>query len=157
MARKRAAGRSTGERPAHPSAKRLADPPPAKQRGAGAATVAEYIRTAPVDARPVLRKLAAAVRATARGAEESISYGMPFYSFRGETGVEGRLCYFTLQRGEVRVYFRPRDLEPYADDVARYRSSSSALHFSLESPIPLELIRRIVEGAVRRHAAQAKA
>ena len=116
-----------------------------------AGSVDQYIRAAPVGARAALRKVRAAIRKAAPGADESISYGMPFYGYPGEAGIDRRLCYFGLQRTSLRLYFRPRDLEPHTERIAEYRTSGSALRFPLDRPIPIPLIQRLVRDAVRRH------
>jgi uncharacterized protein YdhG (YjbR/CyaY superfamily) len=116
-------------------------------------TVDQYIRAAPIELQPVLRKVRLAIQQAAPDSVESISYGMPFYSFRGEVGIERRLCYFGIQGTNLRLYFRPRDLEPHAQEIARYRSSKSALRFSVDEPIPRQLVKKIVSGADQRHRA----
>jgi len=120
-----------------------------------AGSVDQYIRAAPVEARAVLRKVRAAIREAAPDADESISYGMPFYGYPGEVGIDRRLCYFGLRRTSLRLYFRPRDLEPHTERIAGYRTSGSALRFPLDRPIPIPLIQRLVRDAVRRHRAGA--
>lgn len=118
-----------------------------------AASVDRYIRAAPVQVQSVLRRLRAAIREAAPDAEESISYGMPFYSYKGEAGVERRLCYFALQRGSIGLFLRPKDLNPHAESIAKYRSTKSALRFPIDRPIPLALVKKLVRDAVRRHRA----
>lgn len=118
-----------------------------------AKTVDQYIRAAPVEAQAVLRKVRAAIREAAPDADESISYGMPFYSYKGEVGIERRLCYFGLQRESLGFFLRPKDLEPYAEKIAEYKSTKSTLRFPLKKPIPLPLIKKLVRDACRRHGA----
>jgi len=118
-----------------------------------AKNVDQYILSAPVETRIVLRKVREAVREAAPDADESISYGLPFYSYKGEVGIEGRLCYFGIQRAGLGFYLRPKDLDPHAKLIAKYASTKSALLFPLDKPIPLPLIKRLVRDAVRRHLA----
>lgn len=49
-------------------------------------TVAEYIAHAPAVAQPKLRELRAAFQAAVPTAEESISWGIPFYKLQGPLG-----------------------------------------------------------------------
>jgi uncharacterized protein YdhG (YjbR/CyaY superfamily) len=121
--------------------------PPAKN-------VDHYIRFAPIETQAALKKVRAAIRKAAPDADESISYGMPFYSYKGETGVERRLCYFGLQRASIGLFLRPRDLEPHAEQIAPYKSTKSALRFPLSEPIPIPLIQKLVRDAHRRHRAR---
>ncbi|TLX99039.1 MAG: DUF1801 domain-containing protein, partial [Thaumarchaeota archaeon] len=59
-------------------------------------SVDEYIAAARKEVQPKLREIRTAIREVAPDALESISYGMPFYSYKGEQGFKGRLCYFGL-------------------------------------------------------------
>jgi uncharacterized protein YdhG (YjbR/CyaY superfamily) len=117
-----------------------------------AKSVDQYIRVAPVAAQAVLRKVRAAILEVAPDADESISYGMPFYSYKGEVGIERRLCYFGLQRANLALYLRPKDLEPHAERIAKYRSTKSTLRFPLDQPVPL--LKQLVRHAVRKHEAR---
>lgn len=116
--------------------------------------VDEYIRAAPAGTRAVLTRVRSAIRAAAPDAEESISYGMAFYSYKGETGIDRRLCYLGHRGRSVVFYFRPMDLEPHAKELAAYRSAKSALRFSVDQPIPIPLIKKLVRSAERRHRAR---
>jgi uncharacterized protein YdhG (YjbR/CyaY superfamily) len=118
-----------------------------------ARTVDQYIRFAPVEAQRVLRSLRTAIREAAPDADEGISYGIPFYSYKGEVGVERRLCYFQVRKAHIALFFRPKDLEPHSERIAKYRSAKSALRFSLSAPIPIPLVKRLVRDADRRHRA----
>ena len=113
--------------------------------------VDRYIRAAPAETQAVLKRVRAAIRAAAPDADESISYGMPFYGYKGEVGVERRLCYFGIQRGGLGLLLRPKDLDPHAKEIVAYRRTKSALRFPLDAPIPIELIEKLVRDAVRRH------
>jgi uncharacterized protein YdhG (YjbR/CyaY superfamily) len=118
---------------------------------AAAKSVDQYIRVAPVATQAVLREVRAAILEAAPDADESISYGMPFYSYKGEVGVERRLCYFGLQGANLTLYFRPKDLDPHAERIAKYRSTRSALRFPLVRPVPVPLLKQLVRDAVRQH------
>jgi uncharacterized protein YdhG (YjbR/CyaY superfamily) len=114
-----------------------------------------YIAAAPPDVQPKLRELRAAIREVAPDAVESISYGMPYYSFKGESGFESRLCYFALRKTSVAFYLRPPVIEKHADEVAEYRSTKSALRIPLNRPLPVPLIKKLVKDAKTKHEAGA--
>jgi uncharacterized protein YdhG (YjbR/CyaY superfamily) len=109
-----------------------------------------YIAAAPEKLRPKLREVRAAIREVAPDAIESISYGMPYYSFEGETGIKGRLCYFALLKTSVGFYLRPPVIDEHRGEVAEYRSTKSALQIPLNRPIPVALIKRLVRDAKKR-------
>jgi uncharacterized protein YdhG (YjbR/CyaY superfamily) len=118
-----------------------------------AGPIEQYISAAPTRVQRRLRAVRAAIRAGAPGTDETISYGMPFYSYKGESGIRGRLCYFGYRNTDVRFYMRPRDLEPHMDRVAPHLTTKSALRFPVDGPIPISLIEDLVREAARRHAA----
>ncbi len=91
----------------------------------------------------------------APAADESISYGMPFYSFEGEKGFKARLCYFGLAKSKKKIVFytRPVYLEEYKEEVQPYLTTKLALQFSLDQPIPVSLIKKIVRNGKRKHQA----
>ncbi len=60
--------------------------------------VDSYISEAPKELRGKLKELRAAIRTTAPGAEERISYGMPYYSYKG------RLAYFAAYKNHIGLY-----------------------------------------------------
>jgi uncharacterized protein YdhG (YjbR/CyaY superfamily) len=115
--------------------------------------VDEYIAGAPKEARPKLEQVRAAIREVAPDATESISYGMPFYSYKGEQGFKGRLVYFGLLKGRIALYMRPQDFEGHMSEVAKYMTTKSALHFPLGETLPVPLIKKLVRAAIRRHGA----
>ncbi len=118
-----------------------------------AKNVDEYIATTPREIQPKLRQIRAAIKEVAPDAVESISYGMPFYSYKAEVGFKGRFIYFGLLKSSIALYMRPQDLEPYMSEVAEYKSTKSALQFPLVQAPPVPLIKRLVREAMKRHYA----
>jgi uncharacterized protein YdhG (YjbR/CyaY superfamily) len=118
-----------------------------------AKNVDEYIAGAVKEAQPKLRQVRAAIREVAPEAVESISYGMPFYSYKGEVGFKNRLVYFGLQKSRLVFYMRPQDLEEPVNALAEYKSTKSALWFPLDQAIPVSLIKKLVKNAMTRHEA----
>jgi len=113
-----------------------------------------FIEDAPRDIRPKLREIRAAIRRMAPKAVESMSYGMPFYSFEGESGFNARLCYFGLLKKGIVFYTRPRFLDEIEAQVKPYRSTKSALHFRSDEPIPTKLIEKLVRYGLQAHRAE---
>jgi uncharacterized protein YdhG (YjbR/CyaY superfamily) len=113
-----------------------------------------YIAAAPKAVQAKLREVRAAIREVAPDAVESMSYGIPFYSFEGVSGIEGRLVYFGLLKTDVGLYLRPPVLEEHRDELAGYKTTKSALKIPLDMPIPVALIQRLVLDAKRRHEAR---
>jgi uncharacterized protein YdhG (YjbR/CyaY superfamily) len=112
-------------------------------------SVDEYLTAAPKEARPKLREVRAAIREVAPNAVESISYGMPFYSYKGKQGIKGRLCYFGLLKGNIGFYLRPPVIEEHMDELAEYARTKSALKFPLDNTMPVQLIKKLVRARMR--------
>jgi uncharacterized protein YdhG (YjbR/CyaY superfamily) len=117
-------------------------------------SVHAYVAAAPREARPKLRQVRAAIRGAAPDAVESISYRMAFYSFKGEEGINGRLCYFGLHRAYIGLYLRPPVIEEHMDELAGYETTKSALHLPLDRPVPVSLIKKLIRDGIRRHGAR---
>lgn len=125
------AGRST-------STSTTRKPPPA--------TPEAYIASQPKAAQPYLRRLRAAIKEVAPGAEERISYGIVGYFY------PTRLVYFGGAARHVALY-------PAGDakDLEKYLYGASTLRFPLDEPLPLAKIKALVRARVReRDAAPAK-
>ena len=112
-----------------------------------------YIESAPKEVQSRLREVRSAIKEAAPDASESISYGMPFYSFKGESGFEARLCYFGILKSKKKIVFytRPTFLEEHTDEAKPFMTTKSALQFSLDRPIQIRLIKKIVRNGVRKH------
>jgi uncharacterized protein YdhG (YjbR/CyaY superfamily) len=119
--------------------------PPARAARSSAA-VTRYIAAAPVAARPVLRRIRAAIRAAAPCAEELISYRMPAYRM-------GRvLVYFAAYKAHIGLYPPVRGEDALARACAPYAGPKGNLRFPLDRPVPVALIARIVRTRVRAAA-----
>lgn len=106
-----------------------------------------YIAAAPARARPLLRQLRRTIREAAPGAEESISYKMPYYAYHG------RLIYFALMRDWVGLYALGGATQRYAKELAPYLSGVSTARFPLAKPLPAALVRKIVRLRVAENLA----
>ena len=113
-------------------------------------TVDAYIAAAPPKARGRLREIRRVIRAAAPGATETISYRMPYYSYRG------RLIYFSVMRDWVGLYMLGGAKKKYAKELAPYLSGVSTARFPLDKPIPAALVRKIVKLRVAENTERAR-
>ena len=117
----------------------------------GSQQVAAYIAAAPARARPLLRQLRRIVKTSAPGAEERLSYRMPYYAYHG------RLAYFAAFRNHVSFFVMVRDKRAFVEQMKPYRVSPSTLRFAFDRPIPASLVKRLVKARVRElEAAKAR-
>ncbi len=103
------------------------------------ASVDEYIATFPEDVRDVLDQLRCTIRQAAPGAEEVIKYRIPTFVFHGN------LVHFAAFKNHVGFYPTPSAIEALKERLSEYQWAKGSVQFPLEKPMPLELIRSIVE------------
>ena len=113
-----------------------------------------YIAAAPEEVQPKLREVRAVIREVAPDAVESISYGMPFYSYKGQSGYKGRLFYFALFREHIGLFLLPPIIEEHKEELAKYETTKSSLHLPLNKPIPISLIKKLLRDGLKKHEAR---
>jgi uncharacterized protein YdhG (YjbR/CyaY superfamily) len=89
--------------------------------------------------RVVLEQLRATVRAAAPEATEAIKYAMPTFV------QHGNLVHFAAFKNHIGFYPAPSGIEAFKADLAVHDQSKGAIRFAFGTPIPLELIARIVK------------
>jgi len=110
--------------------------------------VDEYIAHAPKDIQDKLRELRKLIKETAPDAEEKISYGMPYY------GYKGRLAYFAYFKNHIGLYAMPPVLHELENDLKKYRTATATIHFPLDEALPSELIKKLVKAGMRNNEAK---
>jgi uncharacterized protein YdhG (YjbR/CyaY superfamily) len=106
-------------------------------------SITEYINAAPREARKKLREMRACIRACAPGAEESLKWGMPAFSYRRI------LVTFAAFQHHIGFYPTPSAVRAFAKDLSRYATAEASIQFPLKKPLPLALIRKITAFRVR--------
>jgi uncharacterized protein YdhG (YjbR/CyaY superfamily) len=64
--------------------------------------------------------------------------------------------HFAAMKHHIGLYPTPRGVEPFAQELAPYKTSKGSIQFPFGTPLPRDLIRRIVEKRVRDNTAAAK-
>jgi uncharacterized protein YdhG (YjbR/CyaY superfamily) len=108
-------------------------------------TVDEYIAQAPKEVQEKLQELRAVIRSTAPGAEERISYGMPYYEYKG------RLVYFQLWKKHIGFYVPTPVVEEHKSELKGYETTKATVRFPLDEKLPLALIKKLVQARVRKN------
>ncbi len=116
----------------------------------GSEFVAAYIAAAPRKAQPMLRQLRRAIIASAPQAAEGISYGMPYYSYRG------RLVYFAAFTNHVSLFVPGRVVRTHATELKKFKTSAATIQFPIGTKVPVTLIRRLVKARARENEASRK-
>jgi uncharacterized protein YdhG (YjbR/CyaY superfamily) len=118
----------------------------------GFQSVDEYIATFPEDVRASLEAIRATIKASAPGAEERISYQMPSFH------LNGYLVYYAAWKKHIAFYPASGGVtEAFKDELAKYDIEKGTVRFSLNEPVPLELISKIVQFRVAENLGKPKA
>ena len=108
-----------------------------------------YIDGLPEARREPMRQLREAIRAAAPDAEEVITYRMPGFRAHGTflVSYDAFKAHYSLFPASQAV------IDGLGDEVAPHVKGRGTLQFAAAKPLPLDLIRRIVEIRVRENAA----
>jgi uncharacterized protein YdhG (YjbR/CyaY superfamily) len=106
-------------------------------------TIREYINAAPAELREKLIQLHECIRAAAPGAEESLKWGMPAYSY------QKILVTFALFKRHIGFYPMPSAIKAFAKEIAKYNTAKGSIQFPLDKPLPLTLIKKIIRFRVK--------
>ena len=119
--------------------------------GNPAKDVDAYIAAAPAKMQKSLRAMRAMVRAAAPAAEETISYGMPAYRYRGQlvffAAFEEHCSFFPGSKGILRTF--SRELKPFD-------ASGGTIRFTPGKPLPAALVTKIVKKRLKENELRAK-
>jgi uncharacterized protein YdhG (YjbR/CyaY superfamily) len=113
-----------------------------------AKNVDAYIASAPKEVRGKLTELRAAIKSAAPKAEEKISYGMPYYSYKG------RLAYFSYAKHHIGLYAMPPIVQDHAKELKKYKTATATIRFPLNEKLPIALIKKLVRAGVRNNDAK---
>ena len=107
------------------------------------ATIDEYIRAAPTEAQAKLREMRDCIRAAAPGAQESLKWSMPAFSYHRI------LVTFAAFKRHIGFYPTPSAIKAFAKDLARFKTGEGSVQFPLDQPLPLTLIRKMTAFRVK--------
>jgi len=109
-------------------------------------TVDEYIAVAPLKEHHVLESLRQTIKAAAPEAEETISYRIPTYKYKGP------LVHFaTFKDHNSFIVINKSVLETFQKELEDYTTSGTTIHFSSENPLPEELVKKIVKERMKQN------
>ena len=101
--------------------------------------ITDYILQFPADVQQKLNELRTARLEIVPNATEKIAYGIPtFY-------VSGNLVHFAAYKHHIGFYPASSGIDAFREELAPYKLSRGTVQFPLDQPLPMELIRRIVQ------------
>ena len=114
----------------------------------GTRAVDAYIQSAGGVARKKLQEVRSAIREVAPEARESISYGIPYYDYKG------RLAWFGLHTNHIGLYLRPPIIQKHRKELEGYVTTISAVHLPLDREIPVPLVKKLVRARMKINEAE---
>lgn len=106
--------------------------------------VDEYIALSPKEVQDKLKELREIIKSTAPKAEEYISYGMPYYYYKG------RLVYFGLSKKHIGLYIPTPIIEEHKSELKRYETTKATIRFPLDERLPAMLIKKLVKARINK-------
>jgi uncharacterized protein YdhG (YjbR/CyaY superfamily) len=113
-------------------------------------TIDEYILEFPPEIQEILRTIRKVIKESAPDAQEKISYQMPAFV------LHGNLVYFAAWKNHIGFYPTPSSTEAFKDELLKYKVAKGTIQFSLQEPIPYELISKIVKFRVAENIKRAE-
>ncbi|UKJ06091.1 iron chaperone [Solitalea lacus] len=109
-------------------------------------TIDEYISQCPENIQLILSQIRELIKKTVPDAEEAISYGIPTFKLNGRN-----LIHFAGYKKHIGMYPAPREHVAFKDTLKSYKGGKGTVQFSLNQPLPIELIIEIVKYRVAKN------
>lgn len=107
--------------------------------------VESYIKTAPKEVQGKLKELRRIIKKTVPQAQEKLSYGMPYYSYKG------RLAYFAFAQKHIGLYIPAPVLQEYAQELKQYSTAKATVRFPLDKKLPTKLIEQLIKARMKKN------
>lgn len=111
-------------------------------------TIDEYISLFPEEVQRILNELRQTIKDAAPEAEETINYQIPTFA------LHGNLVHFAAFENHIGFYPTPSGMEAFKKELSGYKGAKGSVQFPIREPLPLPLIRRIVEYRVKENVAR---
>ena len=110
-----------------------------------------YIAAFPEDVQGILKKIRTTIHNAAPDAEETINYGIPTFTLKGN------LVHFAGFKKHIGFYPTPTGIEKFKKELSVYEGAKGSVQFPLDKPIPYGLISKIVKFRVKENLERAAA
>jgi uncharacterized protein YdhG (YjbR/CyaY superfamily) len=108
--------------------------------------VDEYLAGVPEPARSTLNKMRAAIRsAVPRDATETISYGIPAFKHKRV------LVWFAAFSNHCSLFPTASIIEEFKNQLKGFSTSKGTIHFPIDKPLPLALVKKLVKARVAQN------
>ena len=111
-------------------------------------TIDEYIALFPAEIQNILEEIRKTISKAAPEAIEAIRYAMP--TFR----LNGNMVHFASFKKHIGFYPTPSGISKFSQELEKYNTSKGSVQFSLDKPIPYDLISEMVRFRVTEQKAK---
>ncbi len=112
--------------------------------------IESYIAGFPKEVQAILEQVRATIKKAAPEAEETISYGIPAFKLNGKP-----LVYFAGYKNHIGLYATPTGHAKFEKELAEYKQGKGSVQFPIHTPMPLNLITKIIKFRVQENLAKA--
>jgi len=113
-------------------------------------TVEEYLSFLPSKTRDIVETVRRTVKKAAPQARELISYNMPAIE------LNGILVYYAAHKNHIGFYPTPSGIDAFREELSVYEGAKGSVKFPIDQPLPLRLIKSIVEFRVMENMEKVK-
>lgn len=114
-------------------------------------TVDDYLAPLPEEVRDALSRLRKLIMAAAPGAEETMSYRVPTYKYKGP------LVGFAAFKDHCSFFaMSPAVMEAYKRELKGYYTSKGTIRFTVDKPLPAALVKKLVRARIKENEAHLK-
>jgi len=109
-----------------------------------------YISTAPKESQTKLNQLRSIIKKSAPQAVEKISYGMPYYAYKG------RLAYFSAWKTHIGLYIPSPTIAEHQSELAGYETTKATIRLPLDQKLPVSLIQKLIKARAKTNEGRGK-
>ena len=110
----------------------------------------EYIASFPKDTQKLLEQVRVTIRKAAPEAEETINYGIPTLTLKGN------LVHFAAFKNHIGFYPAPSAIKAFSKELSAYDGAKGSVKFPIDKPLPFDLISKIVKFRVKENLEKEK-
>lgn len=114
-------------------------------------TIDEYIADFPPGVQQMLQKIRQTIKAAAPEAQEAISYRIPTFK------LNGNLVHFAAFKNHIGFYPTASGIAKFRKELAGYENAKGSVQFPIGSPVPFDLIGKIVKFRAKENLELARA
>jgi uncharacterized protein YdhG (YjbR/CyaY superfamily) len=113
--------------------------------------VDDYLASLRPEFQSKMEDIRAMVKEIAPDAVEKIAYGMPAFHLNNRP-----LLYYSAFKNHIGFYPIPTGIEAFKEELSAFKQGKGSVQFPINKPLPMDLIRRIVEFRIKENLGAAK-